>query len=72
MNEIHDHKEELSPVTNYSQPFRSQKEGNLKEKKKDPIASRKLVLLKATKRLVRTLSAILSLIFVQKDCHSYR
>ena len=50
------------PVTNCSQPFRSQKEGNLMVKKEDPVASRKLVLSTATRKLVRTLSAILSVV----------
>ena len=48
------------PVANCSQPFRNQKGKNLVWKKEDPIALRKLMLLKATRRLVRTLSAILS------------
>ena len=50
------------PVTNSSQPFRNQKGKDFVWNKKDPIASSKLVLLKATRKFVQTLSAILLVI----------
>ena len=55
-------KKSSGPVTICSQQFKDQKEENLVVKKEDPIALRKLVLLKASRKLVRTLSAILLVI----------
>ena len=44
VNEIHDHQKKSSgPAANCSLTFRDQKEVNSMEKKRDPIASRKLV-----------------------------
>ena len=59
-------KRSSDPVTNCSQPFRNQKGKNLVWKKKDLIALRKLMLLKATKKLMRTLLAILLVILCSK------
>ena len=60
-------KRSSDPVRNCSQPFRNQKGKNLVWKKEDPIAPRNLMLLKATRKLVRTLSAVFSMIL----CYSY-
>ena len=59
-------KRSSDPVANCSQPFRNQKGKNFVWKKEDPLALRKLMLLKATKKLVGTLSAILSVISCSK------
>ena len=60
-NENHDHKEELRSSNEFTTAFQKSEENEPCGKKEDPTASRKLVLVKATRRLVRTLSAILSL-----------
>ena len=69
VDETHDHKNELRPGTELlnSQPFRNQKGENLVWKKRNPTASRKLVLIllqvdMATRKLVQTISAILPVI----------
>ena len=59
-------KRSSDPVTNCSPPFRNQKGKNLVWKKENPIALRRFMLLKATRKLVRTISAIFSVILRSK------